>query len=212
MARRGNVYCIANDTMPDIVKIGATVRDPVDRLNEARASTWAPTCFRMVAQAPVDDAFATEHALHALLAPRRFEARREFFTLTHEEARALFDIVARVAVGPQHGPHAAMDHREPVQLAHAAARVAGVSVSAEQQLRSWVESNYTHIPLRAKDTGTKLERLFASYTSAAPPVHQRQLGKILFCKMLQGIYPGIGPHKNAASTVSGLYLLREAGH
>jgi hypothetical protein len=57
------------------------------------------------------------------------------------------------------------------------------------------QSNYTHIPLRAKDTGTKLERLFASYTSAAPPVHQRQLGKILFCKMLQGIYPGIGPHK-----------------
>ncbi len=85
-------------------------------------------------------------------------------------------------------------------------------MSAEQQLRSWVESNYMHIPLRAKDTGTKLERLFASYTSAAPPVHQRQLGKILFCKMLQGIYPGIGPHKNAASTVSGLYMLREAGY
>jgi hypothetical protein len=212
MARRGSVYCIANDTMPDIVKIGATVRDPVDRLNEARASTWAPTCFRIVAQASVDDAFATEHALHALLAPRRFEARREFFTLTHEEARALFDIVARVAVGAQHGPRTPMAHQEPVQLAHGAARVAGGSASAEQQLRMWVESNYTHIPLRAKDTGTKLERLFASYTSAAPPVHQRQLGKILFCKMLQVIYPGIGPHKNAASTVSGLYLLREAGH
>ncbi len=69
--------------------------------------------------------------------------------------------------GAQHGPHAAMDHREPVQLAHGAARVAGGSASAEQQLRMWVESNYTHIPLRAKDTGTKLERLFASYTSAA---------------------------------------------
>jgi hypothetical protein len=207
MARPGSVYCIANDTMPGIVKIGATVRDPEDRLNEARASTWAPTCFRIVAQASVDDAFATEHALHALLAPRRFEARREFFTLTHEEARALFDIVARVAVGPQHGPNAAVAHHAPVQRA---TRVAGVSVSAEQQLRSWVESNYTHIPLRAKDTGTKLDRLFASYTSAAPPVHQRQLGKILFCKMLQGIYPGIGPHKNAASTVSGLYLLRDA--
>ena len=154
--------------MPAIVKIGATVRDPEDRLNEARASTWAPTCFRIVAQASVDDAFATEHALHALLAPRRFEARREFFTLTHEEARALFDIVARVAVGAQHGPHAVVAHHAPVQRAHGATRVAGGSASAEQQLRMWVESNYTHIPLRAKDTGTKLERLFASYTSAAP--------------------------------------------
>jgi hypothetical protein len=210
MARRGSVYCIANDTMPDIVKIGATVRDPVDRLNEARATTWAPTCLRIVAQASVDDAFATEHALHALLAPRRFEARREFFTLTHEEARALFDIVARVAAGAQHGQHTVTAHHEPVQQA---TRVAGVSVTAEQQLRSWVESNYTHIPLRAKDTGTKLERLFASYTSAAPPVHQKQLGKILFCKMLQGDISGHrASQKNAASTVSGLYLLRDAGH
>ena len=85
-------------------------------------------------------------------------------------------------------------------------------MSYEEQLRAWVESNYTHIPLRAKDTGTKLEALFAAYTSAAPPVHERRLGKILFSKMLQGIYQGIGPHKNAASTVSGLYLLRDVEH
>ena len=83
MARRGYVYCIANDAIPGIVKIGATVRDPEDRLSEARATTWAPSCFRIVAQAAVDDAFAAEHALHALLAARRFEARREFFALTH---------------------------------------------------------------------------------------------------------------------------------
>ena len=208
MARPGSVYCIANDTMPGIVKIGATVRDPEDRLNEARASTWAPTCFRIVAQASVDDAFATERALHALLAPRRFEARREFFTLTHEEARAVFDIVSRVAVGPQHGPRAPMAHQEPVQPAHGAARVAGGSASAEQQLRMWVESNYTHIPLRAKDAGTKLERLFAAYISAVPPVHQKQLGRNKFSQMLSAAYPGIGPHKNLNHTVSGLYLLR----
>jgi hypothetical protein len=63
MARRGYVYCIANDAIPGIVKIGATVRDPEDRLSEARATTWAPSCFRIVAQAAVDDAFAAEHAL-----------------------------------------------------------------------------------------------------------------------------------------------------
>ena len=33
-------YCIANDALPGIVKIGATVRDPTDRLSEARAVTW----------------------------------------------------------------------------------------------------------------------------------------------------------------------------
>jgi hypothetical protein len=209
MANRGSVYCIANDTMPDIVKIGATVRDPADRLNEARATTWAPTCFRLVTQASVDDAFATEHALHALLAPRRFEARREFFTLTHDEARALFDIVARVAVGAHQAPRV-----EPYHQATSArvARVEGGPVSYEEQLRSWVESNYTHIPLRAKDTGTKLEWLFAAYTSAAPPVHPRLLGRNKFAAMLGVIYHGVGPHRNTAGSVNGLYLLREARH
>ena len=51
-------------------------------------------------------------------------------------------------------------------------------------------SNYTHIPLREKDTGTNLDVLYSAYTSSAPPVHQRQLGKVLFLgKMQAGIYP-----------------------
>ena len=204
MANHGSVYCIANDAMPGIVKIGATVRDPTDRLSEARAVTWAPTCFRLIAQASVDDAFATERALHALLAPRRFEARREFFTLTHDEARALFDTVARVAVCAHHAPRVAPAHYA------VSARVAEVPVSYEEQLRAWVESNYTHIPLRAKDTGTKLESLFAAYTSAAPPVHEKMLGRNKFAAMLGVVYHGIGPHRNAAGSVNGLYLLRTA--
>jgi hypothetical protein len=84
----GYVYAIANDAMPGLVKIGATLRNPEDRLNEARATTWAPSCFRIIAQAAVGDAFGTERTLHALLARRRFDGRREFFVMTHEEAIA----------------------------------------------------------------------------------------------------------------------------
>ena len=83
-----------------------------------------------------------------------------------------------------------------------------VAQTPEGRLRAWVESNYTHVPLREKDTGTKLEALFGAYASAAPPVHQKLLGKTTFGKMLGTVYPGIGPHKNGACTVSGLYLLR----
>ena len=78
----------------------------------------------------------------------------------------------------------------------------------EGRLRAWVESNYTHVPLREKDTGTKLEALYSAYTSASQPVHQKPLGRNKFAQMLSGVYPGIGPHKNASSTVTGLYLLR----
>jgi hypothetical protein len=83
-----------------------------------------------------------------------------------------------------------------------------VAQTPEGRLRAWVESNYTHVPLREKDTGTKLEALFGAYATANPPVHQKLLGKTTFGKMLGAVYPGIGPHKNGANTVNGLYLLR----
>jgi hypothetical protein len=83
-----------------------------------------------------------------------------------------------------------------------------VAQTPEGRLRAWVEANYTHVPLREKSSGTKLEALFGAYTSANPPVHQKPLGKIKFAQMLSAVYPGIGPHRNSDNTVSGLFLLR----
>ena len=211
MARRGHVYCIANDAIPSIVKIGATVRDPEDRLREARATTWAPSCFRIIAQVPVDDALATERALHALLAARRFEVRREFFTLTHEEARAVFDVVALVSgagLAPQ-TPAVAQAPQTHVPPGTPGSNGDAPNIATpETKIREWVEANYTRISRSEKDTGTKLEALYSAYTSAAPPVHARVLGRNKFAKMLSAVFPNVGPHRNGACTVSGLYLLR----
>ncbi len=211
MAKRGYVYCIANDAIPSIVKIGATTRAPEDRLAEARATTWAPSCFRIVVQTAVDDAFATEHALHELLAPRRFEARREFFTLTHEEARAVFGVVALVAGAPRsHDAVTAPSGSAPTPTPTCASPVAlaDARAPATAKLRAWVEEHYTHVPLREKDTGTKLMTLYAAYTTAVPSVHAKMLGRNTFAKMLNAVYQNIGPHNNTTNTVSGIYLLR----
>ena len=239
MARRGSVYCMANDEMPRVVKIGATLRCPEDRLNDARSTTWAPTCFRIIAQALVEDAFAAEQAIHALLAHRRLEARREFFRVTHAEARALFAAVQLTACPEaaeagetddqvSEGDFASGEHGEadeaggPYDLlgetdtpsrvqSGRSQRLAPTGESAQaaaSRLRSWVESKYTHITHREKDTGTKLEALFSAYAAARPPVHQKPLGRNKFAQMLSAVYPGIGPHKNTTSTVNGLYLLR----
>jgi hypothetical protein len=83
-----------------------------------------------------------------------------------------------------------------------------VAQTPEGKLRAWVEENYTHVPLREKDSGTKLEALYTAYTTATPPVHQRPLGKIKLAQMLGAIFSGVGPYRNSAGTVSGLYLLR----
>ena len=227
MARRGSVYCMANDEMPRVVKIGATLRCPEDRLNDARSTTWAPTCFRIIAQALVEDAFAAEQAIHALLAHRRLEARREFFRLTHAEARALLAAV-QLTAGPESEAGQTSEADEPdepdetdetddllgetdkpnrAQVGRLQ-RLAPTGESAQARLRAWVESKYTHITYREKDTGTKLEVLFSAYAAASPPVHQKPLGRNKFAQMLSAVYPGIGPHKNTTSTVNGLYLLR----
>jgi len=58
-----------------------------------------------------------------------------------------------------------------------------------------------------KDTGIKLETLYVAYTTCVPPIHQKILGKILFGKMLNAVYPNIGPHKNSAGS-SLMYLLQ----
>ena len=201
MTKRGSVYCIANGAMPGIVKIGATLRSPEDRLSEARSVTWAPSSFDLIAHTAVEDAFGMEAALHAMLAHRRVEARREFFELTHAEARALFDTVALLS-----GPRAGREAREAREPQSEAVRVRG-AVTAEERLRAWVDSKYTRIPLREKDTGSKLEALHTAYASAAPPVHQSCLGKTTFGRMLCSVYPGVGPHRGSAGE-TGLFLLR----
>ena len=224
MTRRGSVYCMANDEMPRVVKIGATLRCPEDRLNDARSTTWAPTCYRIIAQALaalVEDAFAAEQALHALLAHRRLEARREFFRVTHAEARALFAAV-QLTAGPESEAGQTSEADEPDETddepdetdkpnraqVGRLQRLAPTGESAQARLHAWVESKYTHVPLREKSSGTKLEALFGAYTSANPPVHQKSLGKIKFAQLLSAVYPGIGPHRNSDNTVSGIYLLR----
>jgi len=196
-AKAGSVYAIVNDAMPGLVKIGATTRDPLERLHEARACTWAPPSFRLIAEAATADAFGTERAIHALLAPRRADARREFFAMTHDEARTLLALVAAIGT-----PSPAQERLTSEPLAVAA------PVAPDEKLRAWVDSRYTHITLREKDTGTKLEALYAAYTACMPPVHMRILGRNKFAAMLNKVYPSIGPHRNTKNTITSIYLVR----
>jgi hypothetical protein len=82
-----------------------------------------------------------------------------------------------------------------------------VAQTPEGKLRAWVEEHYSHVPLREKDSGTKLEVLHTAYASAIPPVHAKILGKILFAKLLDSAYPGVGPHRGSDGS-KGIFLLR----
>jgi hypothetical protein len=185
--------------MPGVAKIGATARNPADRLAEANASdTWRPPRpYVAVCAVEVADPFASERAVHALLAARR--VRHEFFEITELEARVLLSLLAQ---NEQPQTYTVAAPPAPAQIAEGPDPPAPVATlrlwSPEGKLRAWVESNYTHVPLREKDTGTKLEAIYTAYTTASPPVHTRVLGRNTFAHMLNGLSVNAPkPHKHA---------------
>jgi hypothetical protein len=207
----GYVYAFASPSMAGIVKIGATTHDPAARLVDANsADTWRPPApYELVCAAHVPSAFATERALHTILGTRRINARREFFRASYVEARSLFALLAEDCSQPA---GEAVGDEDPARGPRASTGVAvgpaGQShLRQEANLRSWVESNYTRVPLREKDTGTKLEALHTTYASAVPQVHAKLMGKTTFGKMIVAVYPGIGPHRGSSGE-TGLFLLR----
>jgi hypothetical protein len=214
----GWVYALVNPTMPGRVKLGATNRDPVERLREANACTWLDCKFSIAWAVKFEDAFAVERRIHVAFVERRTDPHREFFRATPDEARSLLELIARAYVEPLVEPTGpapvepiapiapialarGINERLPLGAVPAAARR-----SPTMGLRLWVEENYAHVTLCEKNTGAKLNTLYTAYTSMVPPVHTRVLGRNHFAKMLESIYPGIGPHRSAGTR--GIYLLR----
>jgi hypothetical protein len=81
MVKPGFVYALINPSMPGLVKVGRTERDPTVRVSELSGVTGvAPPCILVFHQAFEDCELAERHA-HAVLERegRRFAANREFF-------------------------------------------------------------------------------------------------------------------------------------
>lgn len=97
MTTIGWVYCFENPSMPEIYKVGVTLRTPADRLFEANQSdTWRPpTPYSQVMAKRVRDAPAKEKRIHAILDDFgfRIHPRREFFNAPVSIIQQLFDLM-----------------------------------------------------------------------------------------------------------------------
>lgn len=84
----GFLYVLMNPSMPGLVKVGKTTRDPATRVYELSAATGVPTSFVLLYSQPVADCHAAEAWVHAELERRghRPNASREFFTAPAHEA------------------------------------------------------------------------------------------------------------------------------
>lgn len=84
--QKGYVYVLSNASMPGLVKIGSTARNPEERARELSRVTGVPTPFELVYYREFLNYEEAERSLHANLHIYRTNDKREFFTLNKKEA------------------------------------------------------------------------------------------------------------------------------
>lgn len=114
----GYLYVLSNPSIPGLVKVGKTTRDPAQRVAELSAATGVPSPFVLLYQQPVANCDAAEAWVHQAMALRgwRYADNREFFSAPLHEIVALV-LDASQATSP---PIAANDDLQAAAIAEPA--------------------------------------------------------------------------------------------
>jgi hypothetical protein len=83
---RGYIYILSNPSMPGILKIGKTERDPDERISELSNVSGVPTPFYLEYKIFVPDCHSAEKSIHEALKAMRVSDRREFFDIIVSDA------------------------------------------------------------------------------------------------------------------------------
>jgi len=89
----GWLYALTTSSLPGVIKIGRTTRDPVTRARELGGYSGATADYVLVAHAAVPDAVACETQAHRMLRHCRRKGT-ELFDITPARARAVIFAVA----------------------------------------------------------------------------------------------------------------------
>jgi hypothetical protein len=118
----GIVYILSNQAMPGLIKIGRTGTGRLRQRVSELFTTGVPLPFNVEFAARVSDAWATERRLHQEFGGQQVAARREWFWLDPERARAALEPDSLEDMTPQ----LLADNAElPTELIDAAARPGG---------------------------------------------------------------------------------------
>jgi len=131
----GYVYCLTNEAIPKLVKIGKTSRNPRVRASEISAATGVPTPFEVSWARKVPDMDKAETDLHQALAEYRLTRRREFFRCSPAEAQARAKKLPSFAAKPAAAKRSRSNFDVPMGLAMTTATLgvfgAGVAFDLE---------------------------------------------------------------------------------
>lgn len=118
----GIVYVLTNDAMPQMVKIGRTSGEGVERrVAELSRATGIPLPFKVAVARTVHDARVVERALHIAFGPDRVNPAREFFSVAPERVIAIINAFPGQDLTPQteRAVEQAVEASEPGTLAAA---------------------------------------------------------------------------------------------
>lgn len=79
--RRGFIYILTNPSMPGLIKIGMTTRNPHSRARELSNATGVPTRFTVSYQRQTDNCQLLEQRIHQRLVRYRVALGKEFFQI-----------------------------------------------------------------------------------------------------------------------------------
>lgn len=90
----GYVYVMINPSLPNLVKIGKTSREPNERAKELSSATGVPTPFILVYYKPFRDCHLAESVIHHFFEEKgaRVNGNREFFQVSTNEAIDLINL------------------------------------------------------------------------------------------------------------------------
>ena len=89
----GFVYVMANESLPNLYKIGYTTKSPMARANEL-SRTNIPNDYYVVAYAEYENVEVAEKEYHLRYANKRFKKNKEFFEFTPEEVWKIVDFMS----------------------------------------------------------------------------------------------------------------------
>ena len=93
----GYIYAMSNKSMPGILKIGMTERSIEERLREANG-TFTLTPFIVEMSKYVSNCKEKEKCIHQILQSKWVNPKREFFQITIEEIKPIFDLIDTIDV------------------------------------------------------------------------------------------------------------------
>ncbi len=91
----GYVYCMSNESMPGLLKIGMTTDSPETRAAALSGATGVPTPFKVEISKRVAQPYEKEQAIHELLGALGFRVneKREFFNCSMKIVDYLFALI-----------------------------------------------------------------------------------------------------------------------